>query len=108
MLTHVSVVAVDSVRVCELSPSTVEFTTRQKIPRPPNAFMIFANEWRKKLAVNYPRESNKDISVRLGAMWKSMTKADKDQYFAQARQVDAEHKRKYPNKLIIYTAFVDA
>lgn len=24
-----------------------------KIPRPPNAFMIFANEWRKKLAVEH-------------------------------------------------------
>lgn len=24
------------------------------IPRPPNAFMIFANEWRKKLSVEHP------------------------------------------------------
>ena len=38
---------------------------RQKIPRPANAFMLFANEWRKKLAVENPRESNKEISVRL-------------------------------------------
>ena len=37
---------------------------KPKIPRPPNAFMLFANEWRKKLALQYPRESNKDISVR--------------------------------------------
>lgn len=34
-------------------------------PRPANAFMLFANEWRKKLAAENPRESNKDISVRL-------------------------------------------
>lgn len=27
---------------------------RPKIPRPPNAFMIFANEWRKKLCNQYP------------------------------------------------------
>ncbi|XP_076182244.1 uncharacterized protein LOC143154212 [Ptiloglossa arizonensis] len=38
---------------------------KRKIPRPANAFMLFANEWRKKLAAENPRESNKDISVRL-------------------------------------------
>lgn len=37
---------------------------KRKIPRPANAFMLFANEWRKKLAAENPRESNKDISVR--------------------------------------------
>ena len=37
----------------------------QRIPRPANAFMLFANDWRKRLAVENPRESNKDISVRL-------------------------------------------
>ncbi|KAK7869961.1 hypothetical protein R5R35_013735 [Gryllus longicercus] len=71
---------------------------RPKIPRPPNAFMLFANEWRKKLAMQYPSESNKDISVRLGGMWKSLEKDSKEQYFALARQVDAEHKRKYPGE----------
>ncbi|XP_069686383.1 uncharacterized protein [Periplaneta americana] len=78
-------------------PVLIMAAPRQKIPRPPNAFMLFANEWRKKLAVQFPRESNKDISVRLGAMWKAMLKDDKDKYFMLAREVDAEHKRKYPD-----------
>ncbi|XP_015438940.1 PREDICTED: transcription factor Sox-10-like [Dufourea novaeangliae] len=69
---------------------------KRKIPRPANAFMLFANEWRKKLAAENPRESNKDISVRLGILWKNMTKDVKEKYFALAREVDAEHKRKYP------------
>ncbi|KAL7301751.1 hypothetical protein TKK_0005745 [Trichogramma kaykai] len=69
---------------------------KPKIPRPANAFMLFANEWRKKLAVQNPRESNKDISVRLGALWKNMPKESKEKYFGLAREVDAEHKRKYP------------
>lgn len=38
---------------------------KRKIPRPANAFMLFANEWRRKIAAENPRESNKDISVRL-------------------------------------------
>ncbi|XP_044003969.1 uncharacterized protein LOC122849343 [Aphidius gifuensis] len=68
-----------------------------KIPRPANAFMIFANKWRKKLAAENPKESNKDISVRLGMLWKSMDKNEKENYFSLAREVDAEHKRKYPD-----------
>ncbi|XP_046436045.1 transcription factor SOX-3-like [Neodiprion lecontei] len=71
---------------------------KQKIPRPANAFMLFANEWRKKLAIQNPRESNKDISVRLGVLWKNMAKGIKEKYFALAREVDAEHKRKYPGE----------
>ncbi|XP_063976003.1 uncharacterized protein LOC135161925 isoform X2 [Diachasmimorpha longicaudata] len=70
---------------------------KAKIPRPANAFMLFANDWRKKLAADNPRESNKDISVRLGALWKSLEKHEKEKYFAFAREVDAEHKRKYPD-----------
>lgn len=30
---------------------------KSDIPKPPNAFMIFANEWRKKLAVEHPGEA---------------------------------------------------
>ncbi|XP_052131244.1 transcription factor SOX-3-like [Frankliniella occidentalis] len=70
---------------------------KDRIPRPPNAFMLFANEFRKKLSCENPRESNKDISVRLGTMWKMMTKEKKDTYFELARLVDAEHKKKYPD-----------
>nr|CAD7410895.1 unnamed protein product [Timema cristinae] len=67
-----------------------------KIPRPPNAFMIFANEWRRKLAYQYPDESNKDISCRLGIMWKNMSVGSKEGYYTASRAADVEHKRKYP------------
>ncbi|PSN31569.1 hypothetical protein C0J52_15950 [Blattella germanica] len=67
-----------------------------KIPRPPNAFMIFANEWRRKLAFQHPSESNKEISVRLGVMWKNLPPDTKEGYYTASRQADEEHKRKYP------------
>lgn len=37
-------------------PITVDLEkdNKNEIPRPPNAFMIFTNEWRKKLAVEHP------------------------------------------------------
>ncbi|XP_044254936.1 high mobility group protein B2-like isoform X2 [Tribolium madens] len=67
-----------------------------RIPRPPNAFMIFANQWRKKLAVEHPSESNKDISVRLGNMWKSLSQETKEAFYEDAKRADEEHKLKYP------------
>uniref|UniRef100_A0A1B6MU69 HMG box domain-containing protein n=1 Tax=Graphocephala atropunctata TaxID=36148 RepID=A0A1B6MU69_9HEMI len=67
-----------------------------KIPRPPNAFMIFANDFRRKLALKYPVESNKDISVRLGSMWKNLDPDSKEMYYSAARKADEEHKQKYP------------
>jgi hypothetical protein len=42
-------------------------------------------------------ESNTDMSVGPGVMWKSMNKEEKDVYMDIACEVDAEHKRKYPN-----------
>ncbi|XP_021927988.1 sex-determining region Y protein-like [Zootermopsis nevadensis] len=68
-----------------------------KIRRPPIAFMLFSNEWRKKIAIKHPGESNRQISVRLGLMWKAMEGVQKIEYFTLARQADAEHKKKYPD-----------
>jgi hypothetical protein len=67
-----------------------------KIRRPPNAFMIFANEWRRKLASENPSESNKAISIRLGIMWKGMDPTEKEGYYNASKQADFEHKQKYP------------
>ncbi|XP_071452772.1 protein bric-a-brac 1-like [Hetaerina americana] len=86
-------------------PVTVGSTARKtmvcsqnqcKIPRPPNAFMVFANEWRRKLALVHHGETNKDISVRLGVMWKELPPDAKESYFAAARRADQEHKIRYP------------
>ncbi|XP_021939368.1 sex-determining region Y protein-like, partial [Zootermopsis nevadensis] len=63
--------------------------------------MIFSNEWRKELAALYPADSNNQISVRLGCMWRAIEGVHKDEYFARARQAAAEHKRKYPDYVYI-------
>ncbi|CAL8124085.1 unnamed protein product [Orchesella dallaii] len=70
---------------------------KEKIPRPPNSFMIFANEWRRQLASQFPNESNKEISVRLGVMWKNLTDEVKAKYFNAARRANDDHKKKYPD-----------
>ena len=67
-----------------------------KIPRPPNAFMLYANEHRKAMAHLFPADSNKEISRRLGQTWKDLNMQEKNQYFQKARDIDIEHKKKYP------------
>ncbi|XP_048511226.1 uncharacterized protein LOC105682886 isoform X5 [Athalia rosae] len=76
--------------------TTEKVQVASKIPRPPNAFMIFANEWRRKIAFQYPNENNKEISVRLGLMWKGLNIEAKEAYYASAKKADEDHKRKYP------------
>jgi hypothetical protein len=78
-------------------PSLKKGMVGSKIPRPPNAFLIFANEWRSKLAVQYTLDNNKDISVRLGVMWKSMNKEEQDVYRNLSREATAKHKEMYPD-----------
>ncbi|XP_021951968.1 protein tramtrack, beta isoform isoform X2 [Folsomia candida] len=74
-----------------------DFEQKEKIPRPPNSFMIFANEWRRQLANQFPNESNKEISVRLGLMWKNLSEELKAKYFTAARQANDAHKIKFPH-----------
>lgn len=77
-----------------------------KIRRPPNAFMIYANENRKNMAILHPGDSNKEISKKLGCSWRKLGPNDKEKYFLKARAADREHKRKYPGRYIFsYTYY---
>ncbi|XP_019873610.1 transcription factor SOX-30 isoform X4 [Aethina tumida] len=68
-----------------------------KIPRPLNAFMLYANENRKTVAQMYPAESNKEISKKLGLSWRTLSVQEKNKYYQRAKIIDSEHKKKYPN-----------
>ncbi|XP_057667608.1 transcription factor Sox-18-like isoform X3 [Diorhabda carinulata] len=68
-----------------------------KIPRPPNAFMLYATDNRKVLSHKYPADSNKIISKKLGSNWKNLSEEEKNKYFDRARIIAIEHKEKYPD-----------
>ncbi|KAF5301445.1 hypothetical protein FQA39_LY02174 [Lamprigera yunnana] len=68
-----------------------------KITRPKNAFMIFACKWRRKLAIEYQGESKKEISMRLGTMWKNLSASEKDEYLLAAKKAGEAHRLKYPD-----------
>lgn len=44
----------------------------------------------------FTEDSNKEISIRLGTMWKNLDSDSKESYYAAARKADEEHKVKYP------------
>jgi hypothetical protein len=68
-----------------------------RIRRSPNAYIIFAKEWRKIITAQNPGETSIQISTRLGAMWKSLTEDERELYMDMSRKLDAEHKKKYPD-----------
>jgi hypothetical protein len=93
--------AVDHKQTCSTLPnlgkSEAALKDKVKVRRPPNAYIIFANEWRKIISAQNPGEKTQQISTRLGAMWKSLTDDERDHYTHTARKLNAEHRRKYPN-----------
>ena len=73
-----------------------------KIPRPPNAFMIFGKENRKLLAQKFPNYTNKFISKILGNQWKNIDYQTKAHYHQLANQAYQQHMIKYPSKLSFF------
>ncbi|XP_023221111.1 uncharacterized protein LOC111622885 [Centruroides sculpturatus] len=76
----------------------------RKIPNPLNAFMIFSQEYRKQVSLQYIKENNKIINMRLRKLWKSLSKGVKDEYYMKAKFAKWRHRRKYPD--YEYNSFV--
>ena len=66
-------------------------------PRPPNCFMIWAQEKRKEIAQNNMIKNNTDTSIMLGKIWSSMSDKFKLRYKDKANILKYEHRLKYPN-----------
>ncbi|XP_055932910.1 transcription factor Sox-7-like [Argiope bruennichi] len=87
------------VQTNQLEPSLTDLILNpksKKIARPPNAFMLFAREHRKSLAMKYPTHNNKNISSLLGECWRSVDEATKKEYYKKAKMLEELHKQRYP------------
>jgi len=69
---------------------------KERIARPMNSFMVFAQETRKMLRETYPDTDNKEISRMLGQKWKKLTEDEKAVYAEQAKQIAEQHKIDHP------------
>ncbi|KAI8393290.1 high mobility group box domain-containing protein [Radiomyces spectabilis] len=72
-----------------------------RVTRPPNAFLLFNKEMRKKLKEQNPSMKVAEISKEIGERWKTLSQADKDRYVNEANKIKETQRALHPNSMYI-------
>lgn len=74
-------------------------TSKQKthVKRPMNAFMVWAQAARRKLAEQYPHLHNAELSKTLGKLWRVLGDEEKKPFMLEAERLRSKHKKDHPD-----------
>lgn len=70
---------------------------RPHIKRPMNAFMVWAQAARRKLADQYPHLHNAELSKTLGKLWRLLGEEEKKPFLEEAERLRVVHKSEHPD-----------
>lgn len=67
------------------------------VKRPMNAFMVWSQIERRKMAEEHPDMHNAEISKRLGKRWKLLSETEKRPYVEESERLRVRHMQAYPD-----------
>ncbi|XP_046855850.1 transcription factor SOX-9-like isoform X2 [Xenia sp. Carnegie-2017] len=81
----------------KISSSRRKINDKSHVRRPMNAFMIYAQAARRKVAQQYPNLSYAQLSKTLGKLWRSLNTKEKQPFIEEAERLRKKHKADHPD-----------